>query len=489
MPILQKIYHLINSLSRSEKRYFRQHAQLYRPQETADYMVLFDLISKQKTYQSKQLKKEIADKNIEYVSIKARYLYNAILVALTNYKKNRNTFIQLNSNFQKVYILESKGLFKEAFTLLKRIKKQARKTQRFEILYQSLEKEEELLITLNQGLSNDALIQVQEEKQATFGLLKNINDYEQLRLTMLNFFIQHNFTEDPLTIEQIYQKFPLLTTTNHTLCSYTQVSYHHLHNIIYYFLGHPQKMLDAAQRALELLPQIHLSPAFAFVLLQNYFVSCYRQPLPHQHVDFDGGLHLLNQLKFEEQQYQAIKKMMTLAFSFQYQWRIQKNISSEEGEKRYAVFEEFYQKHDKHLHWSRKKLFYHDLILYSVYLKLFSIGSLWLQRLENIEESKKLLIEEKLILRFFSFIFNYEANIPNLVKRDSRSISYFVGKIQHPFALKTARLFHELYLCKTTEKENSLFREYAPLLKEISPKLTNSLWSFEFVNSWVEQKI
>lgn len=58
----QKLHQLIQSLSKSEKRYFKLYAQRFSDKEGSLKMVIFDNISKQDSYNEELLYKKLAPK-------------------------------------------------------------------------------------------------------------------------------------------------------------------------------------------------------------------------------------------------------------------------------------------------------------------------------------------------------------------------------------------------------------------------------------------
>lgn len=160
---LEQVIILVNSLSKSEKRYFRLYAQIQ--QGSKDYMALFDLIEQGNTVD------EVYDifktRNIkQHPSIIAKYLYEVIIDCLLSLRSKHDTEYRLFQSVTKAGILFERGLHASAFHELDNAKKMAQLYE-FDVLSQ-------LIIQLKLKLSRTLdFINITDEKSL-------INEYFQM---------------------------------------------------------------------------------------------------------------------------------------------------------------------------------------------------------------------------------------------------------------------------------------------------------------------
>ena len=121
-----KLFRLIKSLSGSEKRYFKLFVQKGNG-TTNKYLLLFDAIDAQETFDEGALKQIIYDKKAlssrKYSELKS-YLYELILKALQAYDEKSSVDYQLKSLLLSVRSLYKRSLFDDCYALLRKAKKQ-----------------------------------------------------------------------------------------------------------------------------------------------------------------------------------------------------------------------------------------------------------------------------------------------------------------------------------------------------------------------------
>ena len=117
----EELFHLIKSLSKSEKRYFKLETQ---QNESADYLLLFDAIEQQKTYNEAEIKALFKDKGfiVQLTTIK-NYLKQRILQSLRNFHQKISKNAELIDILRNVEILFHKGQYQICESELKRAEK------------------------------------------------------------------------------------------------------------------------------------------------------------------------------------------------------------------------------------------------------------------------------------------------------------------------------------------------------------------------------
>lgn len=127
------LYELIQSLDKSEKRYFK----LYHKTENKEqkHVILFDAFEKAKDYDEKKIKSQIKDAYIQkHFSETKYYLYQQILKVLKFYRTENSVDNLLIEKIQNIEVLIQKALFEQAINELQKAKKMAFDYERFEFL-------------------------------------------------------------------------------------------------------------------------------------------------------------------------------------------------------------------------------------------------------------------------------------------------------------------------------------------------------------------
>jgi hypothetical protein len=119
------LFHLIQAMSKSEKRYFKLFSSFQAGNKV--YISLFNAISKQETYDEEKLKKQL--KISAFPTVKT-YLYNLILRSLRSQQQNQNISLQLKDMLKDVEILYQKGLYQQCSRLLTRARKIAKQYEK-----------------------------------------------------------------------------------------------------------------------------------------------------------------------------------------------------------------------------------------------------------------------------------------------------------------------------------------------------------------------
>ena len=107
-----KLFLLIKSLTKAEKRHFKLFSQLHERKNGNRYVKLFDTIEKQKNYNEDDIKKQFeGEKFIDQLTATKNYLYHLILKSLRNYHAEDSIEMRLKSLLMDIEILYTRGLF------------------------------------------------------------------------------------------------------------------------------------------------------------------------------------------------------------------------------------------------------------------------------------------------------------------------------------------------------------------------------------------
>jgi hypothetical protein len=137
MPIAEaddKLYRLIHSLDKFEKGFVKKYAVLHA-KEDANSKRLFDVYNNVKPYDKEKIEKLVKkEKFAKHLAKSKNYLLNLILKALRIYSAENNTKNKIRALIIDAEILKEKRLYKEAFSVIARAKKEALKTEVYRLL-------------------------------------------------------------------------------------------------------------------------------------------------------------------------------------------------------------------------------------------------------------------------------------------------------------------------------------------------------------------
>ncbi len=140
------IFILIQSLSPSEKRYFKLFASQQVKEEKNAHIKLYDLLEKLNAYNEEKVNaklKSFGDQK-QIAAIKT-YLYNLILKSLRNYYAETSTDLILSNFLQEAEILFERGMIEQCDKILDKAIKMALGYEKFVLLVELYNRKERIL--------------------------------------------------------------------------------------------------------------------------------------------------------------------------------------------------------------------------------------------------------------------------------------------------------------------------------------------------------
>ena len=131
------IFHLITSLSKSEKRYFK--TSLSEKAVNKNYVKLFNIIDKQTEYDENEIRKVFKDeKFVKQLHVTKIYLTELILKNLRSYHSDKSINSKLINILNDIEILFDKELYDLAYYRIKKAEKLALDYERLPYLLEIL---------------------------------------------------------------------------------------------------------------------------------------------------------------------------------------------------------------------------------------------------------------------------------------------------------------------------------------------------------------
>ncbi len=207
-----KLFKLVKSLSKSEKRYFKLACSVHKGSK--NYLDLFDLFDKQNSFEKEVIPGMKKFKRLPHLK---KYLYNLILESLQSYHANLSVDMKLGNIMQQAGILFEKGLYEDCLDLLQQAKKIAVKHERFLLLIEIIEWKKKIALrnTDVRALNEDA-DKLYREKILLLGKQKNLAEYSRYH-SMVNVLSRTGKTTRNISLQNFaFMESPLLADTNET---------------------------------------------------------------------------------------------------------------------------------------------------------------------------------------------------------------------------------------------------------------------------------
>jgi hypothetical protein len=201
-----ELFHLIKSLTKSEKRFFKLSSSIQAGEK--NYYKLFDYIESQSEYDEKKLKEHFKkERFINHLPSEKNHLYKLILKSLRQFYGEQTTSSILKQEIKNVELLYNKALFKEASKFLNRAKKTAHEHEEFYFLIELISWEKLLTEDSYESGNFDVnLSDIIEEESEVIEKLRNLAEYHILYSRINAIFRSGGFTkneEERKTVDEI----------------------------------------------------------------------------------------------------------------------------------------------------------------------------------------------------------------------------------------------------------------------------------------------
>ncbi len=172
------LFHLINSLSKSEKRYF-----ISKNKSSSVYIKLFRGIEKQSAkgyYDEKLIKEKHAkEKFVKQLTYTKNYLYELISESLIKFHRKSSIESLIYSLVLSAKIFFNKSLFEGYFRNIEKAKVMAYKYERFGIVLEIIVLQKQLIRA--KDMKRIKLSYLQKEENEIFLKMKNLNTFSKLQ--------------------------------------------------------------------------------------------------------------------------------------------------------------------------------------------------------------------------------------------------------------------------------------------------------------------
>lgn len=252
----EALYDLIQSMSKSEKRYFKLMSSRHTIGDENNYVRLFDFLDRQTEYDEEEV--EIHFKGEAFLnrfSITKKRLYDHILSALDSFHASGSVEAQLYKMLHSADILFEKSLYDQSRRVLRSAEKLAAKFEKQAIFLLIASKQRRLLET--SGYLEVDTVQIAELDQKERTTLYNIELYNRIWTVKSRLFSQLSrkgiarSTEEKQAYTEICEEIMagVQLGTGSTECNYL---FHHTMSAYHYAIGDTRNSLFHLHKNLDL---------------------------------------------------------------------------------------------------------------------------------------------------------------------------------------------------------------------------------------------
>lgn len=258
MTSSDQIFELISSMSQTEKRYFKRYATI-KAEKSVNYVLLFEAIEKQKSYNEEKLKNKFGTK---FFAQQKRHLHLKIMESLRAYYSEQNIEIEIDSLIHDFEILFKKTLLNQSKKALLKAKKLAYQHELFTETIRIYKLETKLLRAENnlQRLKEHAIQYEKSTHDVVGKIINQINfEKEYIQIIKWNNEIEFVRSEKELINLKEIMKNPIFKNEKMALSDYSKSLYYYINGLYNFFLSEFKTSEEYFEKHLLFLEKTKLS--------------------------------------------------------------------------------------------------------------------------------------------------------------------------------------------------------------------------------------
>lgn len=487
-----KLFHLVKSLSGSEKRYFKLFVAGQGGKDNK-YLQLFEAIDAREEFDEDALREEVYGgepiQSRKYSELKA-YLYDLILKSLQSYDEKSSVGHRLKNMMQGVRALFRRSLFDDCRDTLYKARKLAYKHEQFNTVLEALDWEKRIAyaesdidfldgelerISQEEKLVLDKLQAISAYRNIFFRLLVNLRKYSAIKREDQKRKLEKEIIGSPLLKD--YQQ-----ANSHT----ARVTYHRIYSIYYFAVSDRENFY---KRNTELIALMESAPHFLkedaseyISALSNLIRSCGELGKIREMEENLEKLYrvppksLDDELKIHRQYYQAKLSLCLQQGDFDEGVRILNRHLKERARFDQSLFEThtFYY------------IYFYITFTAGEYSRALDFLNQWLSLPSTVERQ-----DLQSMARILNLMVHYELGNYELLESLIRSTYRFLKKRNELEDLerKTINLIRKLAETQARRALREAFADFKEEFEDLSQQAGNPWFYTSAVLAWFESKI
>lgn len=275
-----RLFRLIKSLSKSEKRFFKIYSERHVIGDRNNYVELFDTIDRQQSYQEEAILKKFADRKFaQRLSVAKNYLYELILKSMNQYQAQNSIDAELRELLGNVQFLYDKNLLDQAEKTINKARRIATEYEQLPILPQILAWQKKIMEAQHYFNQAEAeLNRLYTDQLLLADQLKNLNEHWLLQAQVYYLHTHKGMLRQPTDqqhIEQLLQH-PLLQTEQNTLSYDSRLLRFRTLSTGYFVLRNFEQCYLYSQKMVQLLqtrPELRRLDALSYINALNNLLN------------------------------------------------------------------------------------------------------------------------------------------------------------------------------------------------------------------------
>lgn len=491
-----QLFKLVHSLSKAEKRFFKIYAGRQNGSMDKKFILLFDAIEKQKTYnEAKILNNEIRFNPRQFSNLKA-HLYKLVLKSVRLCNTTDSIKIEIAEQLDFARILYSKCLYKECVKMLDKAKKTAIQHDSSILLLEILELEKLVLPKTIESKNQDRVNFLIETSNHVAESIRKSNVFSNLALKLTAYYMQTGFNKSQADLEKVKSYFysSLPEYDENLLSFHEKLHLYHSYIGYYFYIQDFERGMDYALRLVELFEK---HPEMKIHHLEQYIKAL------NSLLAVQNKLNRYSEFVATQKKLIALKRDRTLSLSENINLNLFKAIYIHEINRHFMLGEfragtRIVNALEDELNKFVPKLDRHSVLLFYYKIACLYIGSgnyrIAIKWLNNIYNEKEHDVREDLqdFTRILLLVCHFELNNDILLESTIRSTYRYFRK--HGALSKYQELI--LHFLRNLFKQNTdktLKDQFTQLKSDLeklvhTPDEKRAFMYFDII-SWLESKI
>lgn len=298
----EALFDLIQSMSKSEKRYFKLMSSRHTIGEENNYVLLFDFIDKQDVYNEEHVFESFKGSAfLNRFSITKKRLYDHILSSLDSFHINNSVEAQLYKMLHSADILFEKSLYDQSRRVLRSAEKLASKYEKAEVLLLVSKKQKRLLETSGYlEISDKNFVDLFEKEASSLQAIKVYNTIWSIKSRLFAHLSKKGVARSKAEIKGYTDICKVLLGESENWKVNTEVKYlyHHTLSAFYFATGNLMESLSQLKFNLAYIE----SSKSGFIIEPNKQVSVYT-----------NAIYVSDKLGFHKESAEYLKSLKKMA--------------------------------------------------------------------------------------------------------------------------------------------------------------------------------
>lgn len=197
---------LIQSLTTAEKRHFRLYAKRNFGEKNVKFLELFDVLDKQKIYNSEKVQSRFSDTSASAFSNLKAHLYEQLLISLRLLKHNESS-LRTYELLSFANVLYAKGLYMQSLEQLKRARVFAESMQDDLSMHAIVEMERRLELFFVTESGENRAIEIVNTNELIRAKLRARDNWANVALLLYDYYLKYGHVKNKHQFEKVEALF------------------------------------------------------------------------------------------------------------------------------------------------------------------------------------------------------------------------------------------------------------------------------------------